>query len=386
MASFPTPENIDNRFLYLTLAIVAILSFIRISEAPAWSPIIWDTIHPAQSNEIYYAEQLIPNAGQNSSHSVSSTVLPSGDLIAFWFAGSREGHKDVQIYQTTFHNKTWAEPKALLNVPQMNAALGRYIGKLGNPLVFVDSKQRMWLFFVTVSYGGWAGSNLNVIWSDDLGQSWTTAKRLVTSPFLNVSTLVRNNMYELEDGSLILPVYHEFVAQFPEVLRVSREGEVISKRRIHGHGGGIQPVFVEGDRGQTVALMRSGSHSKEWRVFSASSQDDGQSWQNFKVTGLPNPNSAQVALRYDEKSWLWVGNHNQDNRKDMTLALSSDLDGEWQVVHRFERGEGDERFSYPTIRQGQDGVYHLMYTYNRKNIKHIQFNRAWLEQQQKVGQ
>ncbi|MDX8382492.1 MAG: sialidase family protein, partial [Ghiorsea sp.] len=310
--------------------IVAALSLLKANQDTAWSPVLWQPIYQhEQANETipFYDARLIPNAGQHSTHSVSASILPNGDVMAFWFAGSREGHKDVQIFQTTFSHlqQTWAIPKPMLDVAYLDDVLGRYVGKIGNPVVFVDSQQRMWLFFVTVSYGGWAGSNINVMWSEDLGQHWNTPKRLITSPFINVSTLVRNPPVELEDGSLLLPIYHEFVAQFPESLRVSRAGEVMRKTRMFGHNGGIQPVFFQGEDHVLHALMRSGVHSHEARVKSIKSLDDGQTWQDYKVTALANPNAAVVAVKAGKKLWLWVGNDDEESRNNMSLAVSHDL-------------------------------------------------------------
>jgi len=368
---------------WLVWLLLACLSALQVWQQPAWSPMMWQPIAKAQSDTPFYAEQLIDNAGEAMVHSVSATVLPSGDVMAFWFAGTREGHKDVRIFHSTFSQQQaiWSTPQAMLDVAYLDDVLGRYIGKIGNPLVFLDSRQRLWLFFVTVSYGGWAGSSLNVMWSEDLGEHWNTPKRLITSPFINVSTLVRNNLFELQDGSLLLPVYHEFVAQFPELLRISPQGEVMSKTRMTGHGGGIQPVLFEGQDGEVEAYMRSGSHTKDWRVISLKSQDQGQTWHDFKLTKLPNPNSALIAQKVDDHLWIWLGNWDERSRQDMTLAVSNDLHGDWQVVHRFELTQGDERFAYPTISQDQRGIWHVLYTYNRKNIKHIRFNLAWLQKQ-----
>lgn len=348
---------------------------------PVWKPIQWPKIYPASQSQALYHEQLIPNAGQASSHSASLATLPNGDLIAFWFAGSREGGKDVQIFQSYFrqHEQVWTEPQGIMNTKQLGDALGRYIGKLGNPLVFVDKQQKIWLVFVSVSYGGWAGSSLNIMFSEDLGKSWGVPRRLITSPFKNISTLVRNAMFALEDGSVIVPVYHEFAAQFPELLRLSAQGEVIEKVRMAGHGGGIQPSLVQGKHRQVYAFMRSGSHATARKVLRLKSKDEGQHWSDLAQTELPNPNAAQIVFQVDKKLWLWVGNHNPENRQDLTLAVSHDLDKPWRVVYQFEKGKAGEAFSYPAFTQDQQGMWHLLYTYNRKNIKHVRFNRVWLD-------
>ncbi|MDQ7005525.1 MAG: sialidase family protein [Ghiorsea sp.] len=371
------------KYIFIGLwLLAAVLAWQSVERKPTWSPIAWPSIEKSDIVQPLYQTQLVPNAGQLSSHSVSTTVLPSGDLIAFWFGGSREGGKDVQIFQSYFDVKTqiWSAPQGILNVPQLGEDLGRYIGKIGNPLVFVDKQHQMWLYFVTVSYGGWAGSSINVMTSPDLGKHWGQPKKLITSPFINVSTLVRNTMYALEDGSMLLPVYHEFAAQFPELLRISKDAEVIEKVRMFGHSGGIQPSLVQGKDDETYAFMRSGSHTNDWKVIRLKSTDEGQTWQDFTLTELPNPNSAQIVAKVDENLWVWIGNHNPEHRQDLTLAVTDDLEGQWRVVYTFEDGQQGEAYSYPAIVQGKDGVWHLLYTANRKHIKHVQFNRAWLTQ------
>ena len=39
--------------------------------------------------------------------------------------------------------------------------VNRYIRKLGNPVVTRDAAGRIWLFYVSVSVGGWSGSAIN---------------------------------------------------------------------------------------------------------------------------------------------------------------------------------------------------------------------------------
>jgi len=359
--------------------LAAFLAWHKVVSKPDWQAVVWPNIAASSDTPLYQAQH-IPNADKPSSHSATVATLPSGNLIAFWFAGSREGAKDVQIMQSYFDaaRQQWSPPKGVLNVVRLGADLGRYIGKLGNPLVLVHPNGRIWLLFVTVSYGGWAGSSLNLMVSEDMGKTWGKPKRLVSSPFINVSTLVRNTAYALRDGSVVVPVYHEFAAQFPELLRLSADGEVVEKVRMHGHGGGIQPSLVQGKGKEMYAFMRSGSHTKAWRVLRLKSENDGQSWQDFAITELPNPNSAQIVAKVDKKLWIWVGNHDSHNRRNLTLAVSHDLEKPWRVVYAFERGESGDAFSYPAITQGHDGTWHLLYTYRRQWIKHVRFNRAWL--------
>ena len=75
-----------------------------------------------------------------------------------------------------------------------------------------------------------------------------------------------------------------------------------------------------------------------------------------------------------------LGNH----REDLSLALSTDFGNTWRTARRLEGGSGSApapvpEYSYPWIVQDRDGDVHVLYTWGRSRIKHVRFNRAWLE-------
>src|SRR5690606_15349604 len=133
--------------------------------------------------------------------------------------------------------------------------LGRNIRKLGNPVIGTAPDGRLWLFYVSVSVGGWAGSAINFMTSDDEGKTWSQAKRLITSPFLNISTLVRGRPVFHSDGTIGLPVYHEFLGKFPEYLRIDQAGRVIDKTRMGYGRDSLQPSTVVLSETQAVSLL-----------------------------------------------------------------------------------------------------------------------------------
>ncbi|KPY38672.1 BNR/Asp-box repeat protein [Pseudomonas syringae pv. rhaphiolepidis] len=167
-------------------------------------------------------------------HSSAVTALPGGDLMSVWFAGSREGAGDVEIRTSRFDasNGEWGGEQVLATRASTQSGTGKYIRKLGNPVIALAPDNRLWLFYVSVSVGGWAGSTVNAMVSSDMGASWSPPWQLVTSPFLNISTLVRGAPVFHTDGSIGLPVYHEFLGKFAEYLYLSADGEVIDKFRI----------------------------------------------------------------------------------------------------------------------------------------------------------
>jgi predicted neuraminidase len=195
-----------------------------------------------------------------SVHASTITQLPDGGYLAAWFGGSREGARDVCIYVSHWEagSAAWGKPRVLVDVASASDELGRYIKKLGNPVLHCDRGGRVWLYYVTVSLGGWSGSSVSVKHSDDFGATWSRSERLISSPFLNISTLVRSVPIDMEDGSVILPVYHEFLAKFGESLHLSRDGEVIRKTRTSWGFDSLQPTFVVDGRGSLIAYYRRG--------------------------------------------------------------------------------------------------------------------------------
>ena len=159
----------------------------------------------------------------------------SGKLSAFWFAGSREGGRDVEIHSANFSSEEhrWSAEKAVVTRLTVQSDLHRYIRRLGNPVAARDGNGKLWLFFVSTSIGGWSTSAVNMMTSIDEGRTWSPVRRLITGPFLNISTLVKSVPFFYRDGSLGLPVYHELFAKYGEILRLDSTGRVIEKQRLN---------------------------------------------------------------------------------------------------------------------------------------------------------
>jgi len=312
-------------------------------------------------------------------HAASIVPLPNDDILAVWYGGTREGAKDVSIYKSTYSKSSavWSAPTVLLDRKAVTKSLGRYIKKLGNTVV-IHHQNQLWIFFVTVATGGWSGSSINFMRSDDQGKTWSKMERLITSPFFNVSTLVRTKPLGLSGGRVGLPAYHELAGKYGEYMLVSPDGKVLDKTRISWGKTTLQPTIVSLGNNTLVAYMRNTARHPRL-IFSATSIDGGKSWNDRKYISLPNPDAAISAIRDDEGRLLIALNNTKGGRRDMSLAVSTDNGSTWTVAHRFDYSEkkGAE-FSYPSLIQSSDGSYHLVYTWHRKRIKHVTFNRAWL--------
>ena len=324
-----------------------------------------------------FKEQFIGNAGQKSVHSATLTETSSGEIIALWFAGSREGASDVAIYQSQLAKKIWSPPKAIFNREILSRQVGRHIAKLGNPVLFTDSKSRIWLFLVGVSVGGWSGSRIYITWSDDNGSSWKKFSQLAASPVLNIGSLVRTPPLELSDGSLLLPAYHEVISKFPQILRISDKGRLVDNKRIHGPSA-IQSSLCQGVNNEIFAVTRNArKESNGRRVLISRTDDAGRNWQPLKETNIENPHASVSCIKSDDNQWVLIGNRSEKDRSKLSLATSKQPLKAWHWLYDFENTP-QGRFSYPSIIKDKQGNYHLLYSWNRKRIKHITFNQPWL--------
>ena len=328
-----------------------------------------------------WEDHAIDPRGRAMVHSATLTELPQGGVQAFWYGGSREGARDVGIYTARLlpNERSWTLPREVMTRPRLSEELGRYIKKLGNPVAFLDASGQVWLFFVSVSVGGWSGSAINAMVSQDGGETFGPVKRLVTSPAFNVSTLVRGRPVQMRDGSITLPVYHEFLGKFAELLRLDPDGVVLEKKRLTLGRRHIQPVLVPEDPETANVFLRYAGETDK-RIHYVSTDDAGREFTAPRGSNLPNPDSAIDAVRVAGHALLMVYNHSEVARHILALAVSEGDPGHWTRIHDLEHAEAGtgQLFSYPSILRDQAGRTHVVYTHNRTYIKHVMFNDAWL--------
>nr|WP_231703369.1 sialidase family protein [Halopseudomonas pelagia] len=363
-------------------------------------------------------------------HSSSITALPGGNLMSVWFAGSREGAADVEIRGARFDSSTgeWGDEEVLATRDMTRQAVGKPIRKLGNPVIALAPDDRLWLFYVSVSLGGWAGSAINVMVSDDLGTTWSKPRQLITSPFINISTLVRSAPVFHQDGSIGLPVYHEFLGKFPEYLYMDADGRVVDKFRMADGTNSLQPTVVTLDKRRAIALLRYAG-VEEGHVLATMTADAGQTWSEELPVDPWNPNSSLSAVRSHRNTLLVAQNNLADGRFRLTLDESTFSLSTWSLIgtvdestdaegdpipfkeyaplmrQQFLNASGPKRqllldeylqvmeervcrrglcnfdYEYPYMIRSDDGRYHLVYSWNNSFIKHVSFNRAWVEAQ-----
>lgn len=322
-------------------------------------------------------------------HCPSICELPGGGLACVWYAGSREAVRDVSLYlsesplpdapplDAAASAPAWGSPRLVIDRDRAVADLDRFVDKVGNAVLFPDSTGRLWLVYVTIGLGGWSGSSLNACWSTDGGKTFSASRRLALSPFFNVSELVRAAPVLLDSGEIALPVYHECIGKFPEMLWLRPEGDRLLARKSRMAGGRslLQPAVVPIGGVEAVAFLRD--HGPARRLVEQRSSDCGRSWSAPKPTRLANPDASVAAIRLSTGAVLVALNRSATNRENLSLALHDPRSDEWRIVATLDRETG-QKFAYPYMIQDSRGLVHLVYTWKMKRIRHVAMNEAWI--------
>lgn len=386
------------------LLLAAVLGFLHIDSRPVWAPFavsafpqveeaIDETVTTVAKTKTsskvgapVSQENWLPDTGAPSVHAASLIALKDGAVRAFWFAGTREGAPDVSIYSSVYdpQSANWSAPTVVMDRISAEKGLARYIAKLGNPVPSRLPDGKLQLFFVTVSIGGWAGSSISAITSDDEGLTWSNPQRLISSPLLNLSTLVKSPGISFADGLLGLPAYHEWIGRFGEFLRIDA-GRVIDKRRMSSGRSAIQPlVFVSDAQDASAYFRQTRSSGLPKQIPVAVTQNAGQNWQQSGDLAIANPNSAVAGVSLKNGARILVVNNIEYGRYRLVLMMSNSKSGQWQIVEVLENDEAlpdaqRKEFSYPYIISVDGDDVHLVYTWDRKKIRHRYFSGAWLK-------
>jgi predicted neuraminidase len=303
-------------------------------------------------------------------------------VIALWYGGEREGAADVAIYASWLQpdSESWSTPRQVISREQAEHDLGLHLRKLGNAVLLAGDDNNVWMFFVTASIGGWSTSHINMVHSRDGGHSWGRVVRLRTSPFLNISTLVKGHPFFYADGTIGLPVYHELAGKFSELLRLERNGKVIDKIRMSSERRAIQPDIVLLGEREMLAVMRNTSGTA--KMYQVLSRDNGETWGKLQETSIPNPNSA-VTLDGRPSLLVLAYNDSDEHRNPLSLAVSTDRGKSWKKIADIEKSplradNNKDEFSYPYLLRTRAGMYHLFYTWKRTRIAHVSFSEDWI--------
>lgn len=371
-----------NRILTAILIVAALPAAIA-----AWQrtrPVAFD-VGPALSRPAAVPEmtaEFLPQTKTRFVHGATLAELANGDLLAAWYGGTGEVKRDVRIYSSRFDRRSgrWSPAKPIETPQESELVLRIRVKSIGNPVLYADDRG-VTMFYVAILYGGWSGGTICMKTSPD-GERWSPPKRVVTSPFLNVGMLVKSRPWRYHDGTIALPVYHELLRKWSAVVRIDGKGRVIDTARISDGRPLVQPWLIPMAEQRAVAFLRWSSRMPG-SVTMARTDDAGRRWSDVFGTRLVQRDSAVAGVRLSDGSLLAAYNNSAWDRRDLSLARSADGGIHWSKPHPVERDTTPDNmvrreYSYPYLLQTGDGRYHLLYTWQRKFIRHVTFNDAWV--------
>lgn len=298
-------------------------------------------------------------------HASTIVELSDGQFLASWFGGTRESNPDVAIWTSRFENGQWSKPVEAAN--GIESEKKRYA--CWNPVLFKTREGKLFLFYkVGKSPREWWGEMKT---STDDGKTWSKAEKLPEG----MLGPIKNKPVQLANGDILHPTSTESMDAklwHIHLEKSDKDGRNWQKIPVeNGTFGVIQPSILRYSPAKLQLLARS----RQNRVVQTWSEDDGKTWSPLTVTNLPNPNSGTDASTLKNGMQLLVYNprlrgKNWDNgRNKLVVAVSQD-GLNWKDIYTLEDQPGGE-FSYPAVVQASDGLVHITYTQDRKNVSHV---------------
>lgn len=314
---------------------------------------------------IVKAEFIYDKASFPSCH--ASTIVSTQDgVVAAWFGGTDEGHKDVGIWLARHDGKAWSDPVEVANGITDDQRYPTW-----NPVLFQPKTGPLLLFYkVGPSPSKWWGM---VLRSTDEGKTWSKPERLPEG----ILGPIKNKPVQLANGDLLSPTSTEHAGWRVHFERSTDGGKTWQATAAVNDGktfGAIQPSVLTYKDGQLQAIGRS----RQGKIFSIWSADDGKTWGEMSATSLPNPNSGIDAVTLADGRQLVVYNHTRGGRSPLNVAISDDGKS-WQAALVLENTPGE--YSYPAVIQAPDGLVHITYTWKRQKVKHVVIDPAQLKLQ-----
>lgn len=326
------------------------------------------SLHAQQTSQqlkVMSSENVFEDPPFKTCHASTLMALPDGKILCAWFAGTGESNPDVGIWLSQKNNDSWTKPEEVANGIQQN---GERLASW-NPVLFQPHGGKILLFYKV-------GKNPREWWgecktSKDSGLTWSPARKLPDG-FLGP---IKNKPIQLRNGNILYPSSVESMTSNTWTVHVERsdsEAEHWEKIDVDCDTFDvIQPSFLihGGDTLQMLCRSRQNMIAQSW------SYDNGTTWTKMSATNLPNPNSGSDAVTLADGKQLLVynpllaGKNWWEGRSVLKVGISSD-GVYWSDAYTLEDHAKGE-YSYPAVIQANDGLIHISYTLDRKNIRHV---------------
>lgn len=296
----------------------------------------------------------------------------SGGLVVAWFGGTGENNPDTKIYLSRLDKdqKNWTIPVAVAQSRDEKGPLACW-----NPVLFWQKSGPLFLFYKSGrDPESWKGE-FRV--SFDEGKTWGPAGYLPAG----ILGPAKNKPLELEDGTILFPSSLQTSDSwkiFIERIRPKNISDLLSKDNWSVTGplnrrsmSVIQPALLNFGGGRMLLLSRNKQPNPflPQTIMGARSADNGLSWSKLRPAGLANPNSAIDAAVLRDGRCVLVCNPSRFVRTPLVVEISPDQGRTWVRWLKLEKGFGE--YSYPSVIQAGNGMIHIVYSWQRRKIKHV---------------
>ncbi len=353
-------------------------------------------------------------------HSASIVETKKGDLIATYFGGTKERNPDVCIWVSRKPKgaKEWTKPVMVADgvelkplQPDTAAAIsqvstsqkpafgGRFMplpqwtGNRGeaaigdgyreacwNPVLFETPSGELQLYFkIGFNIQSWQGWR---VISKDGGKTWSKRERLrfgglagMKLPPQGIYGPIKNKPI-LNDGRLIAPTSDEHDGWKIYFELSDDMGQTWRRTAFVGADAGvkaIQPSIIRLQDGRLEALCRTRSR----HIGVTFSSDNGKTWSKLQLIDTPNNNSGIDAVTLNDGTFAMICNDwpiepTKEKGARTPLSILRSSDGiHWSHWVTLEDSP-ILQYSYPSIIQSRDGHIHVVYTWRRQRIKHVE--------------
>lgn len=378
----------------------------------------FDGVIRQHQQDPHLAWAMLPS-GCPQNHAANLLPLPDGTLLCVWFGGSQEGKADISVWGARLAPgaATWSEATKLSDDPQRSEQ---------NPVLFQAPDGVLWLLWTAQHAGNQDTAIVRYRQSRDGGKHWGAIATLLDEP----GTFIRQPISVMPNGNWLLPVF--YCRTRPGEKWVGNDD--VSAVKISADGGkSWRDVAVPQSLGcvhMNITPLADGSLAAFFRsrwadhIWYSRSTYFGESWSAPIPTTLPNNNSSiqvttlsngDLALVFnnmsaagasERRASLYDEIEDDDGRKEpertgktafwgaprapMTVAISADGGKSWPWMRNLDEGDGycmtnnseqklNREFSYPSIKQGEDGNLHIAYTWYRQAIKYVRVSPQWVK-------
>ena len=322
---------------------------------------------PQRGPQVVVDEFLYKRASFPECHSASIVETKKGDLVATYFGGTKERNPDVCIWVSRkLKGKTdWTPPQMVAD----GVFSPDYREACWNPVIYEMPDGELRIYFkIGVNVAGWKGW---LVRSKDGGKTWGKREQLPDTiygpiknkPILNKGRLISPTSDERDGWKL----YFEYSDDLGKTWK--RTAYVDAEQGIKA----IQPSIIVLPDGRLEALCRTRSR----HIGVTYSNDNGETWSKLTFIDTPNNNSGIDAVNLQDGSYALICNDwpiepDKEKGARTPLSIMRSQDGiHWNHWITLEDSP-ILQYSYPSIIQSRDGHIHVVYTWRRQRVKHVE--------------